>query len=587
MWLSSPFTPKPAAPCQRLSLICACYCGSLLRAGGINIHALLILRLPSAMKDLILPDYKITLEKFEEFKTGDRLNALIRNSDAHISSTDEAIIRDRLAGMTNGLNKLRETGERFSVVYNDLIKLHTSMARYKLAYEAALAPQKRLPPEILSEIFLFATDGKPASFPLQRDTIRLRLTQVCGRWRRLALNTTHLWSDVEIWNISSCLIGKVIQWLQRTKSSSLKFRIHGACYWEETFNQLIQPLSDRISVLDLCTIRADDMLQQFALHSKNLSKIRFLSINVGYLSKSQIAFNLNPLLPHISLHIIGAPLHKMAIKLPFQSLMHLHLHSQCPANIALRLLHDCHSLQECFLSLFKIEQDALRSIRQLRLKVLPHIRKLKIHFTSSDNYTAFLHPLIMPSLQSLLLTGCILTWNSDFIDILTRNAFHNLQVLYTGIPKSRIDKSWCPIRGLPMVECSRVLSHLPRLQHVHFPPECSLSDATLAEIGSGHLLPHLRRFHLHSANLDTALDVIMQRQAAGSSKATPIEMAVITCARKVHKRQRATITDLQLSGSTVDVTSSAKLRLNWVMALFPSLYVQEDTYVWNVNVLEG
>ena len=156
--------------------------------------------------------------------------------------------------------------------------------------------------------------------------------------------------------------------------------------------------------------------------------------------------------------------------------------------------------------------------------------------------------------------------------------YQNLQVLYTGIPKSRFDRSWSQSEELP-IDCYRALHHLPSLQFVHFPPECPIADDTLAEIGSGHLLPRLRRFHLHSGNLDAALGAITQRRAV----ANRIETAFISCTKKIHKRHRIVLENLQLSGSTVDVTSSSKLRQEWVMGLFPSLNGQEETYLWNVD----
>jgi hypothetical protein len=57
-----------------------------------------------------------------------------------------------------------------------------------------LAPHKKLPPEILSRIFTFLV-SPPAFLPLidKSSNVRLRLTQICSAWRRIAFATPQLW----------------------------------------------------------------------------------------------------------------------------------------------------------------------------------------------------------------------------------------------------------------------------------------------------------------------------------------------------------------------------------------------------------
>ncbi len=63
----------------------------------------------------------------------------------------------------------------------------------------ALAPHKRLPPDVLRFIFHFF--GEPrVEFPLgsKRGLPLLCITHVCSAWRQLALETPALWSDISI-----------------------------------------------------------------------------------------------------------------------------------------------------------------------------------------------------------------------------------------------------------------------------------------------------------------------------------------------------------------------------------------------------
>ncbi|KAJ3710947.1 hypothetical protein C8R42DRAFT_728892 [Lentinula raphanica] len=60
--------------------------------------------------------------------------------------------------------------------------------RAKICNDAALV--SKLPPELLSHIFLLCQKDKPA--------FRLIATRVCSRWRELAVGTQKLWTDIRI-----------------------------------------------------------------------------------------------------------------------------------------------------------------------------------------------------------------------------------------------------------------------------------------------------------------------------------------------------------------------------------------------------
>ncbi|EPS93079.1 hypothetical protein FOMPIDRAFT_1101941, partial [Fomitopsis schrenkii] len=62
----------------------------------------------------------------------------------------------------------------------------------------ALAPVSRIPPELLSKIFLHTAGHRanPASRPQSRDWIRV--THVCRHWRETALQCAALWSHVDV-----------------------------------------------------------------------------------------------------------------------------------------------------------------------------------------------------------------------------------------------------------------------------------------------------------------------------------------------------------------------------------------------------
>ncbi|KAJ7114045.1 hypothetical protein C8R44DRAFT_553372, partial [Mycena epipterygia] len=85
-----------------------------------------------------------------------------------------------------------------------------------------LSPIRRLPPEILLQVFLLCA-------PLNRLTRRdlLQLSQVCAHWRALVLGTPVFWRavDLDMMFWSHKMLPLVQKALERSGSSPLQIRI--------------------------------------------------------------------------------------------------------------------------------------------------------------------------------------------------------------------------------------------------------------------------------------------------------------------------------------------------------------------------
>ncbi|KAJ3516485.1 hypothetical protein NLJ89_g1086 [Agrocybe chaxingu] len=64
-------------------------------------------------------------------------------------------------------------------------------------YQALLAPIRRLPPEILQQIFLFTIPDNHYAVVSPNDA-PVSLTHTCGRWRRIAVKMPSLWTSVHV-----------------------------------------------------------------------------------------------------------------------------------------------------------------------------------------------------------------------------------------------------------------------------------------------------------------------------------------------------------------------------------------------------
>ncbi|RDB16381.1 hypothetical protein Hypma_002940 [Hypsizygus marmoreus] len=66
-------------------------------------------------------------------------------------------------------------------------------------FRTSLTPLKRVPPEVLADIFCLSTDGKPFKLPLDpTKSWPWPLRRVCSRWRQVAISDRRLWSSTAV-----------------------------------------------------------------------------------------------------------------------------------------------------------------------------------------------------------------------------------------------------------------------------------------------------------------------------------------------------------------------------------------------------
>lgn len=80
-------------------------------------------------------------------------------------------------------------------VYAKIAKRKVDLA----TYNAALSAARRLPPELVTYIFLLChTEPSRLLSDSKNDRFPLTLGQICSGWRKVALNTPRLWSDITV-----------------------------------------------------------------------------------------------------------------------------------------------------------------------------------------------------------------------------------------------------------------------------------------------------------------------------------------------------------------------------------------------------
>lgn len=137
----------------------------------------------------------IPLENDES--VGTRLHALLHSNkipkDSEIPSVRLATaeINGRLAPLDEEISQVRDR-------LVQLVKDRAALMDSRDQHEAILSPLRRMPPEILAEIFAWtlptaAEALSPSSFEMKRRSPWV-LTHVCSHWRDVAISTPLLWS---------------------------------------------------------------------------------------------------------------------------------------------------------------------------------------------------------------------------------------------------------------------------------------------------------------------------------------------------------------------------------------------------------
>lgn len=114
------------------------------------------------------------------------------------------------------------------IVYAKIAKRKIDLA----TYNAALSPARRLPPELVADIFLLChTEPAPLLAKSEYDKLPLILGQICSGWREVALNTPQLWSNFAIdvppgQSLPGITEGSVESWFSRSGAHPLSMEIN-------------------------------------------------------------------------------------------------------------------------------------------------------------------------------------------------------------------------------------------------------------------------------------------------------------------------------------------------------------------------
>ncbi|KAK7005946.1 hypothetical protein R3P38DRAFT_2647635 [Favolaschia claudopus] len=202
---------------------------------------------------------------------GHRLNTNYTPSDEEI----ETIRRD----LDPHILELERLNERIS----ELTAQKTQLEGYINSHKALISHPRRLPPDILQEIFI-------ACLPTTRNAVMsaqeapLLLCRICRQWRAVALSTPRLWSYLHLSagfiSAVDARLSAVSQWLQRAAACPITLSLSHEDwnYYRSGLPTLFEILADfapRYRVLELLHLNHDNVRELADIRPTSLEVLKF------------------------------------------------------------------------------------------------------------------------------------------------------------------------------------------------------------------------------------------------------------------------------------------------------------------------
>jgi len=470
------------------------------------------------------------------------------------SATDIPVINDLISAPLEKLDRLDSEIARLETVIANRKQERDDVQKYVDAHKRLLSPSLRLPPEILSEIFIRCLpEGRNPICSLSDAPLLLGL--VCRSWRDVSLSTPHLWSSIHVAFSKSIYVAPTMgakrhgvkAWLDRSGSLPLSFSIFGNSHFrhdigaadpeqkqetemfydhlKQLFQYFIQQ-THRWQNVELRLNRAfANVLGEAITDSGNLDwqmslldsltfhllAISTEDINSSWVSKLLAAPHLRHLsigsnIPHVLKHL----------EQPNPNLQQLTVHwhgtvtGSLQSHDVLPLLSRHAHLRVCCLDIFVPDDSQPVAFDSNLITSLPFLRKLSLNFTVGYNSRidhALFSMMSVPALRSLTVTAMHVASttleSAPFIPLLSGNQLREL--------KLRLRLS---LQGY--LECLARVPHLIQLTVQDRMREASaktfIERLTPSMEQLEPLCPKLRQLNLHGFQVDDDLMLDLARR---------------------------------------------------------------------------
>jgi hypothetical protein len=367
---------------------------------------------------------------------------------------------------------------------------------------------RNIPNEVLSDIFSLCSCSRSVPLPYDQDDVpyQIIVSQVCSKWRQVALSTSALWSNIEMFQEDIIkdykrYLSLYRAWIDRAGTHPLTVTIDlsGNYDFEEQalFQDFVLPFQfKRLNI----SLFYEDLPQLSDFPTLNVEEFG-ISLHAVYRIEN---FAVPPFMNRTrSICLRGryssdygrGTLKALCSSLPWHELRSLECHSLAVSLPALlNVLRQAQSLENCHITIHDTGSGPLVRVS------MPSLRRLSLRFENVD--PGIIIPLFAtPNITALDLCSYD-RWSSDTYDILKKHhKLHQLQEFELRPAK------------FPL-HIAQVLADAPMVQNLYVDGKPVVDAEALEGIASGRLGCYLSSLHLGGYLVITGewLDMIEARQ---------------------------------------------------------------------------
>jgi hypothetical protein len=165
-----------------------------------------------------------------------------------LSASQISMVRDTISTAQARISHVDSEIARLMDSVEDLQHRRSALLTYTQNHTVLIAPIRRLPPEILSYIFIQCRDirwldPEACFLPPRLDKTPLLLGTICSRWRSISLSTPRLWASFSL-NIRPKYLKAHVElakiWFARSGTCPLSIRLRSDLSFQNNMQRLIQ-----------------------------------------------------------------------------------------------------------------------------------------------------------------------------------------------------------------------------------------------------------------------------------------------------------------------------------------------------------
>jgi hypothetical protein len=395
------------------------------------------------------------------------------------SPSEAELIQSTLSHVHSSISEIDQEIDRVQAILDLLKNKRGDLQIFADRHGALLAPVRRLPPELLAEVFVHCLPSQQIVATMAGKRSILRPSHVCQHWRNVAVSTQRLWTSICVDAIhykSQTALAKA--WLSRAGSCPLSIRVEVSS-WDFDAST-IQLIID--TLLPYCNrwqyVEMSDMpwlvISALATARNNLPCLETLSLDTW---EQLDVVNIFEFAPKLRALYLGQRIQPLDVHVPWSQLTHLRAKTSVDKWHAVLMLVP----NIITLDVQLVRDDVNHSSVLYPIIQLSQLTKLEL--LSSSDFGPFLDYLSLPILRDFFYEDALHGWNQQqFISCLSRSS--------------------CSLRSLSIRhsdlcdELSQILEHTPELVDLRLGPYNVLTMSQLTCRKAPYLITPLPRLIL-------------------------------------------------------------------------------------------